>query len=277
MSSNLCIDLPVQIRRENSCQIIDDIRGEEISSVLFDWTNCTDADKTSLCLLLNLVHECEEKGIKVRHASHEKNTYYTAEIKPFFASVSENSESQEVYSAAFIAVINDESAIASQASALVNYLKDSAGLKNRNLIQAETIFSELCRNILQHSCTGNGIGLAAVDSENHKLDLIVSDIGVGIPSNIKEMFEEYEEKKDSEAILLATEDLSAKSTEENYGKGLNTVCNTLYSLDGTIHIFSGNGIVDLKKGKQNVTESKDYQPGTLIHVVIDFRNFDKSE
>lgn len=272
MSSNLCIDLPALVRRENSCQIIDQIRESEISSVLFDWTACTDADKVSLCLLLNLIYECEEKGIKVRHASHEKNLYYAEQIKPFFVFQAKSLEAQETNPGAFIAAVDGEANLKARAAMLKNYL-NAASVKESAAKQVETIFTELYGNIVQHSCAETGLAFVSVNAVESKLDIIVSDIGVGIPVNIKETFEEYEEKRDSEAIRLATKDLTEmKTDDQEYAGGLHAVCNLVTAAGGTVHLFSGNGIVDLNKKQNDLADINGYQPGTLIHIELDYRN-----
>ncbi len=112
-------------------------------------------------------------------------------------------------------------------------------------------------------------------ARNHIVELIISDIGVGIPANIRESFIEYEGRTDAEAILYATEDLiTTKSIEQNYGRGLSTLKTSVIALNGSAEIYSGYGGLLIEKEGILLKAYKQHNNGTQIHIRIDFRNFD---
>ncbi|CAN5396242.1 hypothetical protein BH11BAC2_BH11BAC2_18720 [soil metagenome] len=274
MSSNLVFDLPTKLNKNNLHYFIERIRNEKPTSVLFDWSECSDADNIALCLFINLSYECKQNNAKIRHTSHEKNQYYRLSIFPLISYTVNVLGVQESDLGVFIASVDKAEAILSRVMSMQKYLRSLSPLDGLNINPLETIFSELYMNICQHSCS-NGIVLVTIEPENNIIEMIISDIGVGIPINIKESFSEYGDKSDAEAILYATEDLvTTKSIEQNYGRGLSTLRTSVISLKGFAAIFSGNGGLLIDEHGILFESYDQYQNGTQIQIRIDFCNFE---
>lgn len=274
MNSNLVFDIPEKLNQIDAHKLIEDIRLKKPTTILFDWTKCDKVDKMALCLILNLILESEQNNIKVTHSSHEKNKYYKEIIYPFISFPTQSLEVQESNLGAFLAGVEDD-AILSRVIAMKEYLRSLHELDLFNINPLETIFLELYMNICQHSWKNNGIVFVAIEPENHIIELIISDIGVGIPANIRESFSAYEEKTDADAILYATEDLiTTKSIEQNYGRGLSTLKTSVIALDGSATIYSGYGGLIIEKNGIALKSYEQHNNGTQIHIRIDFRNFE---
>ncbi len=276
MSSNKVIDLPALLHSAYVHQIIADVREAELSSILFDWTLCREVDHTAFCLLLNLSYECEERGIKIRHTSHEQNLFYRESIEPLIRFPARSLELNQSPLGAFLSAVDNETTIHSRALGLKSYLRTLPEAKGVNLNPLETLFSELYMNICQHSGFTNGVVFIRTLPDSTIAELIVSDIGVGIPANIREGFTQYSSRTDSEAIQFATQDLvTTKSTEQNYGRGLNTMKTMVAALKGNATIYSGYGVMAINQTGESLAEGNLYHHGTQLRIHIDFRNFDQ--
>jgi anti-sigma regulatory factor (Ser/Thr protein kinase) len=256
-------------------KLISAIRLEKPTSVLLDWSNCHYATNIALCLVLNLMFELEQEKIGILHISDEANDYYTKTIYPFISFPAQELIIRESTLGAFLAGVEDET-ILSRVMSMKEYLRSLRELDLFNINPLETIFSELYMNICQHSWKSHGIAFVAIEPQNHIIELIISDIGVGIPANIKESFSEFEDKSDAEAILYATEDMiTTKSIEQNYGKGLNNLKTSITALNGSAVIYSGYGGLAIESPEVRLEKYDEPINGTQIHIRIDFRNFDE--
>lgn len=119
------------------------------------------------------------------------------------------------------------------------------------------VFSEMLRNILEHSETKYGGNVCAVYSrDKHKIMIGISDAGIGI---YKSMKRHHQIKSDKDAILKAlTPGFSGKTkkiggTSENAGLGLFITKNIAKSTRSHFLIYSGNSYYKLlltKKGNR---------------------------
>lgn len=230
----------------------------------------------ALCIFMNLLYELEEKEISFEHLAQASNQYYTEQINPFLTFPAKTLNLLESDFGAFLAAVDDEDETVSRTMAMNEYLRSKNALKGLDITSLETLFSELFMNICQHSWAKNGIAFVSFPSNSSIIEIIISDIGVGIPSNIREEFSEYQERTDAEAIRYATQDwITTRSTDRNQGRGLNHTKTILSTLNGKGHIYSGYGALTFDKNTELALET-DFHHGTQIHLLIDFSNFEKA-
>ena len=134
---------------------------------------------------------------------------------------------------------------------------------------------EIFNNIKDHSEEGIGCCFAQHFPNKNEVLLAISDFGVGIPSQMKKLYQD----SDTRLIIKACQEgVSTKSIPTNRGAGLHLLRLNVVSLNsGSLSIYSNSGSVCFYKGSngnQGVRTGSDNQgsnfyPGTLF--VVTFR------
>lgn len=125
---------------------------------------------------------------------------------------------------------------------------------------------EVFNNIKDHSGVDTGCMFAQHHPNLNKIIVSISDIGVGIPNNIRRVKECV---SDSDAIKLAlTEGFSTKSTPRNRGAGLSTLNEYIINSKGEIRIFSGNAYYENIQDSGQFVDKDIYYYGTSIELVF---------
>lgn len=280
MNPVISIAIPGKADKEFWHSIIDSIRSDKFNSasIQFDWSACTQIDDISLCLLLNIIVECESRKIRIFNAPLNPDSFYQIKVYPLISFPINNLDTNEIKSHAFVTAVNDDEKALARVELMKKFLGNHELLRNVDTSALEIIFAELYMNVCQHSSLAeieNGMVLISVDESHGLLEMVVSDIGVGIPANIKEAFEAFEDECDAKAIAYATEDMvTTRNTEQNYGRGLNTLKTSVVSLNGELDIFSGNGHFSIRSGNENHMELSCYHNGTQIRLLFDLSNFE---
>jgi anti-sigma regulatory factor (Ser/Thr protein kinase) len=193
--------------------------------------------------------------------------YQTSELQPENATVG-----------FFLSSANDEATIVSRKQTMVDYLRSVAPLGNVDLTGVEQVFGELYMNVCQHAACEGGLVYIPNLKNGEQLSVIVVDLGTGIAANIKKYFPDYEPRPDQEAIAYATQDfITTKSTAQNYGRGLAFLLNMADTSEGEVSIVSGNGKLIRRNAETHLAHFDNYFQGTLIHLQLNIRNFDKEE
>lgn len=272
--------MPATVTPDFIHSVIDKVRNAsgELSSLQLDWSACIFIDKIGLCLVVNLFTECATRKLKVFNAPITVGDFFAREIAPIVNFPISALDTTEFNTPAFVTAVNDIEKALARVELMRKYFQTHDQLRKLDTGPIEIIFSELYMNVCQHSFVSqleNGVVLISIDSNTHLLEFVVSDIGVGIPANIKDTFPDFANSSDEEAIVYATEDLvTTKTTEQNYGRGLSTLKTSVTTMNGTLEIFSGYGHYHVSPQKENKQMLSQYCNGTQIRVLVDLRNFE---
>jgi anti-sigma regulatory factor (Ser/Thr protein kinase) len=279
MSSNQLFELQENFILEDAVDLIHKVRDNstKITSIQFEWTSCINYETSAICLLLNLCYECKSNNIKVRHSAHEKNVFYSQNIKPLFEPETAEQAQTGMPPNVFVKSVQDESLMESRRMALTAFLEQLPELKDKNAKGVESFFVELYANVCQHSLPETGVTFVELNPAKGYLEIIVSDIGIGIPANIKDAFADYEDRDDADCIQYATQDLvTGESNETNKQRGLGNLKSYVSSLNGLVLIYSGDGIFELKGQTETLYRNEQIHPGTLIQIQLDWSKFENT-
>ena len=156
------------------------------------------------------------------------------------------------------------------------FLQYEIGASYASLSSVRTCVKELLNNISDHSARDTGYVHAQHYPNIRKVNITVSDFGVGIPTTIRNRFGEM---SDAEAIRLACEEgVTSQSRPNNMGAGLNFLIDAITCDDGrvVIHSLKGNLVCKLEREKQvrHPSVGKGSYPGTLVDIELDTRLFE---
>ncbi|RZS80624.1 ATP-binding protein [Pigmentiphaga kullae] len=136
----------------------------------------------------------------------------------------------------------------------------------------EVCMKEIFNNIVDHSMVDVGCAIACADPKRRLIDICATDLGVGIPANVKKKIGDV---GDGRAIEMAcAQGFTTRSVPGNRGEGLHTLLRNVVDLNrGEVLLFSGRGYVIKSRLKGNETLSvgtnKIGYPGTLISITLD--------
>lgn len=140
--------------------------------------------------------------------------------------------------------------------------------------ELNTCLQEIFNNIRDHSQEDIGCVFAQHYPAKNRVDISISDFGVGIPNTVKKVNALVSDEK---ALALATEEgFTSGQTIRNRGAGLHYLleCVTL-TFNGCLKIYSGFG--ELKSYSRNnaahyrTTKNNCFYPGTLLSISVDDR------
>ncbi len=149
---------------------------------------------------------------------------------------------------------------------------------NKDLTPLASNMDEVFNNIFDHSKSPvTGYIITQFYPKNNKLSFSVCDFGIGIPTSIKNSFNDVND--DWEAILKSLKNgISVKSTPQNRGFGLNNILEFTENSDGELTIISNNGVVNKKANQNyNLGETNYNFKGTLIKVEVDLNSFEEKD
>ncbi|WP_436950067.1 hypothetical protein [Staphylococcus xylosus] len=144
---------------------------------------------------------------------------------------------------------------------------------NKNQISTLTVaVKEILNNVNDHAnITTCGIFAQFIEEEK-KFHISISDIGVGIPYNVKRFLKD--DISDLETLRWAVkEGNSTKSTPRNRGVGLNYLINNIVkNIDGKVEIYSNKASIVCKNNENGIyldgSDNKLMHPGTLILIKL---------
>ncbi|HRP69199.1 MAG TPA: hypothetical protein PLY93_06685 [Turneriella sp.] len=134
---------------------------------------------------------------------------------------------------------------------------------------------EIFINIKDHSGQKIGSIFAQHYPKMNRIQIAISDFGVGIPETVKRRFVAA---NDNEAILKAVEyGFSTQSTPQNRGVGLTTlISNVVKNNMGSMAIHSGRGAIQFELTNKEISAKsiltkanfQQFYPGTLFSVIL---------
>ncbi len=142
----------------------------------------------------------------------------------------------------------------------------------------ETLFSELFMNICQHSFDTNGFIFIPAVTKEGQFEMIASDLGTGIVSNIRNCYLHEAFVDDASVIEYATRDwISSRTKIQNRGRGLNTVLTCVQALKGSLNILSENGQLILENGRVSLMGLSSTHIGNFLHIAFNINQLREKE
>ena len=139
---------------------------------------------------------------------------------------------------------------------------------SKSFPEFEVCVNEIFNNIRDHSGKQWGCVVAQYYPNLNKIDLIISDYGIGIPESMRKL---YPGQNDAELIYIATtEGVSTKPTPANRGAGLENIISIVTNhANGIVKIHSLYGELTIANGlRPQRSMRSSLFPGTLIHLVF---------
>lgn len=162
-------------------------------------------------------------------------------------------------------------------SELVPWLGSILKVEDRALATIKVCFEEIFNNIEDHSSVNVGCSCAYYDRAEKQITICISDIGVGIPKNVRS---KMEIGTDQGAIAMACQQgFTTQTTPRNMGAGLHVlITNVVARNGGSVIIHSGSGIYSCVRERAGVVKrtgraARGFYPGTLIYVTLDIAQF----
>ncbi len=154
---------------------------------------------------------------------------------------------------------------------LMPWIEEKTGVRQASLASIKVCFQEVFNNIRDHSTVDVGCIFGQFYPNLNKLQIAISDFGVGIPSNVRKLRANL---TDGDCIKLASQEgFTTRTGRNNRGAGLDVLIkNVVKNNGGSLIIHSGNGILSCVKSEEGVkktAKSADgFYPGTLLQVTF---------
>jgi hypothetical protein len=154
---------------------------------------------------------------------------------------------------------------------LIPWLAGRLRITTASLYPFQNCIAELFNNIQDHTRYDIGTIFAQHFPKENRVYVTLSDMGVGIPHNVKTAFPQL---TDYQAIVKATEyGFSTKSTPRNQGIGLDYLIQQVVGQNkGTVTFCSAYSIVRFEPGPAGIQHqqlwSTGFCPGTTVDIVL---------
>jgi len=169
----------------------------------------------------------------------------------------------------------DQAHIEEYTFATLHYLHQFC--REKDLTMLSVGIKEAINNVHDHSKSEIGAYIfCQYFPKNKTIKVCVSDMGIGIPKNVKNYFSEL---SDAECIMWAVgQNNTTKSTPQNAGHGLTNIVDFVKSNNGDLQILSGDGRYVLHNKKEVLTKNtiKNFI-GTLVEFSIIVDNLENEE
>lgn len=157
----------------------------------------------------------------------------------------------------------------------IGWLSRKLKTSKNSLIELRICLLELFNNIKDHSGLDVGCIFVQHYPATNKIQISMSDFGVGIPANVKKI---YPKSTDGQAVLMAMkEGFTTNSTGKNMGAGLYVLSQLVINNGGDLAIRSGRAhVLCNQDGISDRSDGFGFYPGTLIDISLRTDRFDST-
>jgi anti-sigma regulatory factor (Ser/Thr protein kinase) len=285
---NMIVELPSKFSRETMYHLLDkvidnDLRPkDDFIGLSFETLNFI--EPPGVTILSNLIEWLIKNDVKV-------GLFYPESERPYFSShplkylddskfflrymrkyITNNPQTRRTTMP--LELINMESSF-QWLDSFTRWLSRELNVKTSSLTNIKMSFGEIFNNIRDHAFENVGCTFAQHYPNKNLISIVISDFGVGIPTNIRKI---HPSLNDAEAIRKAIEEgITSRTSPRNLGVGLHTLYkNVVEDNHGSIHIHSNYGILDSYYGyngpKIEYYTKNSFYPGTLIEVNLRTNN-----
>lgn len=279
------IKLPYRLDRNSvnhlMSQVINESKLPKSNEITFDFSSLGFIEPAGITTLGNLFEWLLKKGTDTRITIPEVfgrarwcPIEYLDDSQFFLTYIGEklNSSSQVRSTTTPLQKVTYENSHNWLNATFIPWLAMCLGVKKSTLGNIEMCMGEIFNNIIDHSSENIGCIYAQHFPNKNKVTISVADFGIGIPENIRKIKPSV---NDAEALEMAIlEGVSSKSTPRNMGAGLYTLIrNVVTSVNGTVNIHSGYGILQTYLGDDKIEMSSKvssgFYPGSFLDINID--------
>lgn len=276
--------LPVTFTQDTMYGLIDALLDKNYDckheKILLDFQNLNKIQVGGIVLLSNLIEASRKAGVNVKLANSKSckaanfldgsgfNSQYVDKIKS-----SSHKLTDEFMRLQLVEYERSRSYLSGY---LIPWISEKLDAEPRALATVKVCFEEIFNNIQDHSTVNVGCSCAHFDHVTKTISICISDIGVGIPHNVRA---NMKINSDSAAIAMACQQgFTTRSSPRNMGAGLYVlITNIVKRNSGTVKISSGYGIYtstnDGIKVKSSGRQAKSSYPGTLIYITLSAKTF----
>lgn len=157
---------------------------------------------------------------------------------------------------------------------LKNWLRACTKRYRNDFTAIKTTIEEIFNNIKDHSSVNSGAVYGQFYPRNDELVIVLADLGIGIPTALRNSAKFDDNLSDSELIRKAFEEgVSTQSIPGNRGAGLPNIKRLTNNKVSTIQVISNYGKLNLANGKIASLEDSVYNySGTFFEIRIDISN-----
>lgn len=276
--------LPSTFTRETMYSLIDAMLdpSEDCrhSHVVLDFERLNRIQVGGVATLSNMIEASRKAGVKVEFRN-TRGCGATAFLEGtgFLAQYCESPPLKTLHNAPFapLRLVEYRKSVSYLLNELVPWLSSTLHAKDRELATIKVCFEEVFNNIIDHSTVDVGCSCAHFDRSDNKVMICISDIGVGIPKNVRNRIKI---NTDQGAIAMACQEgFTTQTTPRNMGAGLHVlITNVVTRNGGSVIIHSGSGIYSCVREpngrvKKTGRPARGFYPGTLIYVTLDPSTF----
>lgn len=256
-------------------QVIDENHDLKYKKIAFDFGRLDWIDPVGIAVLSNLFEFLKKGGASVRYVGYQSRSGSEVikylDDSGFFRQYLGKSLNEGAHlrgTTIPLKLVSHQQSFSWIENDLMPWMADRTGLKKASLASTKVCFQEMFNNINDHSTVDVGCICGQFFPQQKSIRIVLSDFGVGIPTNVKVVRPEL---GDHECIKLATEEgFTTKTGRNNQGAGLDILIkNLVLNNRGSLIIHSRKGTLACTRSangdvKKAARLGKLSYPGTLL-------------
>lgn len=274
------IFLPRRITADNvaivSNNFIDSDKNPKDSSIIIDINNVKFTEPAGIVLLFNLFKLLDDKiNLYIddnNELSNGKQYLFDSGIfDPFLKEAPEKYRRDTILT---LKNIGTEEYYQWHDGILKSWLRLCTKRHRNDFTAIKTTIEEIFNNIKDHSSVNSGAVYGQFYPRNNELVIVLADLGIGIPTALRNSGKFDRNLSDSKLILKAFEEgVSTESTPGNRGAGLPNIKRLTNNRVSTIQVISNYGRLGLANGEITSLGDSIYNySGTFFEIRIDISN-----
>jgi anti-anti-sigma regulatory factor/anti-sigma regulatory factor (Ser/Thr protein kinase) len=282
----LTVKIPFRLNADTMYSLIEEVidKNQDLKRkwIRFDFSQLDWIDPVGVTVISNLIEFLKKGGASVSLIGYKNNSdaiKYLDESGFFKQHIGKylNESAKTKYSTIALKLVSHKSSYYWIEEELMPWMAERSEVSKNSLSSIKVCFQEIFNNIRDHSTVETGCIFGQFDSKKNTIQIVLSDIGVGIPMNVKKLRPKL---NDHECIKLATEEgFTTQTKVTNRGAGLDILIKNLVVVNnGVLNIRSVNGSLSCSKGSDgNVKKIARYEshfyPGTLLSCIFKVDSF----
>lgn len=260
-------------------KILDDRLNAKCASIEFDFSQVEGVGIGGIAILSNLVEMLHKSGVKVSFSNYRRLPTllrYLVESGFYATYLDEDATTPHSPSILPLSRVRGPYVHGYITHQVIPWIEGALGVGDGAAASIHGCFLEIFNNIADHSTEEVGCAVGGIDPATKKIEVCVSDFGIGIPNQVKTKVPGL---TDAQAIVKACEEgFTTRTTPRNRGAGLATLLRSVVARNGgEVTISSGYGYL---RGRPTdtvpsvrATLLRAPYPGTLIRIKLDAEKF----
>ena len=278
--SKLVINLPLNFNCDTMYTFIatavDEQRNAQSSKIVFDFSSLKFIEPVGVVILSNLIEYFKKLNVKTFFSGHKFITEpisYLDDAGFFKLYLGETIKtiSKPRITTMPLNLVTNQRAVGFVHGNLIPWIANNLDVNESALDTIRVSIEEIFHNIQDHSGVPIGCVFAQSFPKISRLQIAISDFGLGIPANVRKVCPELD---DRDALRQACEEgFTTKSNVNNRGVGLPQLIKYVTQRnEGTVLLASGKGqlsaVLEQKSTKITPRSRSVSYPGTLVRVIL---------